>query len=697
MIKCLSLKSKACRDIILIISLGFVLYFFMFFKSFHFANDFVLTDFSSWHRWENISFHRPIAFILLRLIMLIFQSNPMDFYKISMILHIFNAILGYKLCILLTKNNKISLMAAVFFLVHYISINTILCVHNFPIILSSFFLLISMISFIRSLSNVRFKSILYAVSILSYFLALGSRESVLAFPFIIIAYDFLFTDTFNYSNFKKIIYRNAPFFIITLIIIAFIICKEANSYHLFERIDIFRYNFASVIINAAIFLEALFIPFNFQWATITFWQAAHHSLFISSFVVGGIVLLGILVKDRLYKFSIILVMIYLGPYLFRPYQIKEIYLYWPLIGAGLFVSCLLCDVTGRVRMINKKKGMSIALSIGKIYFPLVIVLLLFGSSLGRVIDREKVGKISKEILTALSQAISPESKNVLIYAFWFPVDVNRFYIGNYRTKEIAPFIYRRQKNKVDWRKTWFSIDCRGGIDERIAPREGLYALTLNRKISKKIRKDLARKEDPGSGFADFTIKKIEPEIMGVDTLFPSKFVRHVFCYQKNKVFDLTDKVFPKTKVIFRVKIPQIKNIAVSGDFNEWSKKDYLSTNNEGVWEKTFLLSPGKYLYKFIINNKQEAINPDFEYSISDPEKGRCSILAIANHALPIGLLSGSDDVYDKKVTEIREKLLINPGDAALHEELSLLYRQRGFYKESALEYQIMKEIIDKGA
>ena len=235
------------------------------------------------------------------------------------------------------------------------------------------------------------------------------------------------------------------------------------------------------------------------------------------------------------------------------------------------------------------------------------------------------------------------------------------------------------------------------MDERIDPREALYALTLNRKIIKKIRKDLVRNEDSDPRFADFAIEKIEPEITGLDTLFPPVFKRYVFCYQGGEVFDMTDKVFPKTKVIFKAKGPQIKKIAISGDFNEWDKKDYLLVNNNGIWEKTILLGPGKYLYKFIVNNDKEVINPNSEYSINDPEKGRCSVLAIINPALPVGLLPSGNDAYDKRVIETKEKLLVNSEDASLHKELFLLYRQRGFYKEAAIECQVMEEIIKKGS
>lgn len=675
------------RDFFRIILLGFIIYLPLFIKPPYFA----ISDFALWLKDGIISYHRPVTFALFKLIMPIFQLNPLGYYFLSVTLHIFNAFLVYILARVFIKDNKFSFLAAAFFLVHYISADTILCIHDFEIILSSFFYLISVICFIKTLTASGFKNIFYTLSVISYIFALNSRESVFSLPFVISACGILMAKDNIYRRFKWPTRYYAPYFIITIIILLFLAYKGYYVYRVIERLHFIRYNFSGLIINAAIFLEALFIPFNFQYATNAFWQIAAHSLPISLFIVATFTLLIFCVKDRNFKFILLWIFLTIAPFLARPPQSKEIYLYLPLVGAAILLSLLINDSVQRIARLNKIYDTAIGF-----YLPLLLLISLSTSSLVRIFERQKAGEVSRSILNSVSKSTRADSKNVLIYAFWFPIDVNRFLIGNHRTKEIAPFVYWGEKNKADWRKAWFSIDCRGGMDERIDPREGLYALTLNRKIKKEIRKDLARSEDSDSRLVDFTIEKIEPGIAGLDTLFPAAFKRYVFCYQDGEVFDMTDKVFPKTKVIFKTKGPQIKSIAISGDFNEWDKKDYFLINNSGIWEKTIVLSPGKYLYKFIINNDKEIINHNSEYSVNDPEKGRCSILAIINPALPIGLLPSGDNVYDKRAIETKQKLLINSEDASLHKELALLYRQRGFYKESILEYQAMKEIIDRG-
>jgi len=39
-----------------------------------------------------------------------------------------------------------------------------------------------------------------------------------------------------------------------------------------------------------------------------------------------------------------------------------------------------------------------------------------------------------------------------------------------------------------------------------------------------------------------------------------------------------------------------------GDFNNWNPKKHPMQNNEnGIWSKTLVLSPGKYEYKFFVD------------------------------------------------------------------------------------------------
>ena len=46
-----------------------------------------------------------------------------------------------------------------------------------------------------------------------------------------------------------------------------------------------------------------------------------------------------------------------------------------------------------------------------------------------------------------------------------------------------------------------------------------------------------------------------------------------------------------------------KKVIVTGSFNSWNKKDYRMVRQDGKWKFPIRLSPGKYTYKFIVDDK----------------------------------------------------------------------------------------------
>jgi len=100
-----------------------------------------------------------------------------------------------------------------------------------------------------------------------------------------------------------------------------------------------------------------------------------------------------------------------------------------------------------------------------------------------------------------------------------------------------------------------------------------------------------------------------------------------------------------------------------------------------------MLSPNKYLYQFLINGTEKIANPNSKYYADEPMLGKCSILTIVNTALPIGLLPTGDNTLDKEIIYHKEKLLINPEDAHLHNRLGQIYKEYGFFEEAKLEFE----------
>ncbi|MBN3040586.1 MAG: isoamylase early set domain-containing protein [Candidatus Omnitrophica bacterium] len=54
------------------------------------------------------------------------------------------------------------------------------------------------------------------------------------------------------------------------------------------------------------------------------------------------------------------------------------------------------------------------------------------------------------------------------------------------------------------------------------------------------------------------------------------------------------------KIKFYIEAPQASQVAIAGDFNNWSETTLKKTLNK-TWEKDISLKPGRYEYKFVID------------------------------------------------------------------------------------------------
>ncbi|MBW2198601.1 MAG: isoamylase early set domain-containing protein [Deltaproteobacteria bacterium] len=62
----------------------------------------------------------------------------------------------------------------------------------------------------------------------------------------------------------------------------------------------------------------------------------------------------------------------------------------------------------------------------------------------------------------------------------------------------------------------------------------------------------------------------------------------------------------RRKVTFSLTSPDAKEVVLMGDFNHWNpKKHPMKKDGNGVWKKTTLLFPGRYEYRFLVDNQWE--------------------------------------------------------------------------------------------
>ncbi|MCF8110847.1 MAG: glycogen-binding domain-containing protein [Desulfobacteraceae bacterium] len=70
----------------------------------------------------------------------------------------------------------------------------------------------------------------------------------------------------------------------------------------------------------------------------------------------------------------------------------------------------------------------------------------------------------------------------------------------------------------------------------------------------------------------------------------------------------------KRRVVFRLSAPDAREVFIGGSFNGWDiQKHPLKRKPGGFWEKTVMLAPGRYEYKFRVDGIWR----------SDPANGKC--------------------------------------------------------------------------
>lgn len=60
----------------------------------------------------------------------------------------------------------------------------------------------------------------------------------------------------------------------------------------------------------------------------------------------------------------------------------------------------------------------------------------------------------------------------------------------------------------------------------------------------------------------------------------------------------------KRRIKFQLQSQDARNVSLVGDFNNWDAGSHpMRRNSDGLWEKTVMLAPGRYEYKFQVDGK----------------------------------------------------------------------------------------------
>ena len=148
--------------------------------------------------------YRPIATLSYFLIYALFNLNPLAFHLTSLLLHSFNVIWVYVLVNYIQNNKKSSLIAALVFACHPVLTETVNCISYNEDLLATFFYLLALVLYIKATAKENSSDLpIYFFSLVSFLVALLSKEMAITLPAIIFLYDFTLRQTAKTNGFIK--------------------------------------------------------------------------------------------------------------------------------------------------------------------------------------------------------------------------------------------------------------------------------------------------------------------------------------------------------------------------------------------------------------------------------------------------------------------------------------------------------------
>lgn len=213
--------------------------------------------------------YRPIGVVTFVLDYCLWKLKPFGYHLTNLLLHILNVILIYLVILRLVNRNKeergltgLPFLAALLFATHPIHTESIAWIKNRFDLLSLLFLLLSLLFFIRYISQKEGRGIIiyYIISIFSFILALLSKETAVVLPFVLSLYVICFLGKKVY---KKALVGILPFFGFMSIYIIFKLKDLINlvSGEIMHNISVYQ-NILIVIKTIGYYIRLLVFPID---------------------------------------------------------------------------------------------------------------------------------------------------------------------------------------------------------------------------------------------------------------------------------------------------------------------------------------------------------------------------------------------------------------------------------------------------
>jgi 1,4-alpha-glucan branching enzyme len=98
---------------------------------------------------------------------------------------------------------------------------------------------------------------------------------------------------------------------------------------------------------------------------------------------------------------------------------------------------------------------------------------------------------------------------------------------------------------------------------------------------------------------------------------------------KDEGDELEKETTLKKSVVFEFENKDAKKVVLTGDFNNWDvSSDQMFDLGDGLWSITMYLEPGRYEYKFVVDDNVWVADPKAKEFVDDGYGGKRSVIVV---------------------------------------------------------------------
>ena len=318
-----------------------------------------------WHEQANAGLYRPLVYLSFAIDYALWADNHVGYHFFNIIFHLFTCLLVFYILKIFIKNDLTVLLAVIIFAVHPVHSEAVTGVVGRAEVFSTFFFCAGWLFFLKNFLSEKKSMILYACSLIAYFLAIASKENSVVLPAVLFISG-LYLDKEKILRVKWIsqVLSYGLVFLIYFIIRFSILGTIGPA-----GTEQFFYNKSFLIVLSTMcrafawYFKLLFIPTGFI-CSYRHWELSH-SLFefrviLSLFIVISWVTASLLFfkSRKKYQFFLLFMLITLLPVsniIKFGDLMAERFLYLPSIGFCAFLVILLNKVFNKNKILKNRK------------------------------------------------------------------------------------------------------------------------------------------------------------------------------------------------------------------------------------------------------------------------------------------------------------------------------------------------------